>query len=186
MLNQQGPLMEEHFSERTSEPAWTPPTEQARLADPQSTSAMAEGITRDCSLCSPAFRPGRGQQRTREKAVSSLCPHMPSPAPSARGGHSVCVPSQQPEPAALVSPFHSSDPMLSHLGTLLASPFFSPLPISFFSWRNCLNLALSWKKTSPLPYLKPLPLMPCLTPSCQRSKSGAHCRPGHPWPLCLT
>lgn len=41
---------------------------------------MAEGITRDCSLCGPAFRPGRGQQRARDKAVSSLCPHMPSPA----------------------------------------------------------------------------------------------------------
>ena len=126
------------------------------------------------------------QQRSRDRAVSSLCPHRPSPAPRAWGGHSVCVPSQRPAPAALVPPSHSFDLMLSYLGTLLASPFSSPLPTSFFSWRNYLNLALSWKKTSTLPSLKPLPLMPCLNTSCQRSKSGAHCRPGHFWPLCLT
>ena len=138
------------------------------------------------SLRGPALRPSHGQQRSRDRAASSLCPHRPSPAPRAWGGHSVCVPSQRPAPASLVPPSHSFDLMLSYLGTLLASPFSSPLPTSFFSWRNYLNLALSWKKTSPLPSLKPLPLMPCLNTSCQRSKSGAHCRPGHFCPPCLT
>ena len=147
---------------------------------------MTKGITRDYSLCGPAFRPSHGQQRTRDSAVSSLCPHMPSPAPRAWGGHSVCIPSRWPASTALVPPSHSFDLMLSHLGILLASPFSSPLPISFFSWRNYLNLAHSWKKTSLLPSRKPLPLMPRLNTSCRRSKSGAHRRPGHSWPFCLT
>ena len=54
MLNQQGPLMEEHCLEWPSGPAWTPSTGQAHLAGPQSTPAVAKGITpRSCLKTQP-------------------------------------------------------------------------------------------------------------------------------------
>lgn len=139
MLNQQGPLVEGHFLEGTSEPEQTPSPRkdrQAHLTGPQRTPAVAEGL----SLGLPTLQSCHGHQRTRARAVSPLCPHTRSPGPRALGDPSACVPSQRPAPAAQVP---SSYPKPSHLGTMLASHFLSPLPTSFFPWRNDLNLALS-------------------------------------------
>ena len=97
-----------------------------------------KGSPWDCPLCSPAVgirEPGPGQ--------CHLCPHTPNPGPRALGDHSVCVPSQWPAPAAQVPSSYSSYPMLSRLGTMLASCLLSPLHTSFLPWRNNLNLALS-------------------------------------------
>lgn len=140
MLNQQGPLVEGHFLERyfraRADPFPPGKDRQAHLAGPQRTQAVAEGL----SLGLPILQSCRGHQRTRARAVSPLCPHTRSPGPRALGDPSACVPSQRPAPAAQVP---SSYPKPSHLGTMLASHFLSPLPTSFFPWRNDLNLALS-------------------------------------------
>lgn len=111
-----------------------------------------------CAHTGPALHPGHGE-------VTG------SRAPSQNGQH--LLPG---------SPSHSLTQMLSYLGTLLHPPFSSPLPTSFFSLEKLSQPCPFLEENQPLPSLKPLPLMPCSNTSCQRSKSGAHCRPGHFWP----